>query len=138
MGYLGSSLVERLWLFPLSRFTCAGEGQLSLRSDGVGACCPGPPRLSQRLMCCQRLCWPSWARGGRYFELVWLSSAWTLHLGPDGSMSCCESLVPLWVPSWVEIGVRAAFGDLELILCLLDTSEPHWLEDKGKSHNPES
>lgn len=58
--------------------------------------------------------------------------------GPDSSVSRCESLVPSYVPSWVEIHVRVAFGDLELILRLLDTSEPRWLENKARSHNPKS
>lgn len=82
--------------------------------------------------------WSSRARGGRYFELAWLCSAWTLHSGPDSSVSHCESLVPSYVPSWVEIRVTVAFADLELILCLLDTSEPHWLENKARCHNLKS
>lgn len=50
-GCLGSSsAAERLWLFPLSCFASAGEGQLSPWSGRV----PGPPRLSQCLMCCQQ------------------------------------------------------------------------------------
>lgn len=63
---------------------------------------------------------------------------WNLHAGPDGGVSCYESLVPSRVPSWVEIHVRAAFGDPELILRLLDSSEPHWLENEARSHNPKS
>lgn len=124
-------------------FASAGEGQLSRgragsQSDAVSACCPGPPRLSQCLTCCQRA---ALVLTGEGWKVLWTGVA-ALCVdsapGPDGSVSCCESLVPSCMPSWVEIHVRAAFGDLELILCLLDTSELCWLENKARSHNPKS
>jgi len=49
-----SSAAERLWLFHCGWLCWRRAAVLAMsQTDALGACCPGPPHLSRRLLCCQ-------------------------------------------------------------------------------------